>query len=145
MRPQMLIRPFLDADLPVLKEITVEAFDGVSIDQIIEGRFGLLNGGDWKSRKARHIDADVERDRKGVFVAEIEGEVVGYVTSWADADAGIGHIPNLAVRSGRRGHGIGRRLIEHTLDHFRGLGMTHARIETLDNNGVAHRSSQIPT
>ena len=134
----MRIRRFRDADLAALKEITVEAFDGASIDQMIERRFGLLNGGDWRGRKARHIDRDVERDRKGTFVAETDGEVVGYVTTWTDAEAGIGHIPNVAVRAGHRGHGIGRRLIDHALDHFRRAGMTHVRIETLENNEVGH-------
>ena len=132
----MRIRLFRGTDLAALKEITVEAFDGTSIDQMIEGRFGLLNGGDWRGRKASHIDADVERDRKGIFVAETAGEVVGYVTTWTDAEAGIGHIPNVAVRAGHRGRGIGRQLIVHALDHFRGMGMTHARIETLENNEV---------
>jgi len=134
----MRIRPFHDTDLSALKEITVEAFDGASIDQMIERRFGLLNGGDWRGRKARNIDADVERDAKGTFVAETDGEVVGYVTTWTDAEAGIGHIPNVAVRAGHRGHGIGRQLIDHALDHFRRMGMTHARIETLESNKVGH-------
>lgn len=132
----MHIRMFRDADLATLKAITVEAFDGASIDQMIEGRFGLLNGGDWRGRKARHIDADVERDRDGIFVADTGGEVLGYVTTWTDAEAGIGHIPNIAVRAGHRGHGIGRLLIDHALDYFRRAGMTHARIETLENNEV---------
>ena len=130
------IRPYRDEDLSALKEITVEAFDGVSIDQIIERRFGLLRGGDWKGRKAGHIDADVGRDRDGIFVAESDGEILGYVTTWTDDGAGIGHMPNLAVRAGHRGQGLGRRLIEHALDHFRRQGMTHARIETLENNDV---------
>ena len=55
-----------------------------------------------------------------------------------DTTAGIGHIPNLAVRAGHRGRGLGRRLIEHALDHFRRQGMTHARIETLENNDAGH-------
>jgi ribosomal protein S18 acetylase RimI-like enzyme len=134
----MHIRMFRDADLATLKEITVEAFDGASIDQMIEGRFGLLNGGNWRGRKARHIDADVERDREGIFVADTDGEVLGYVTTWTDADAGIGHIPNIAVRAGHRGHGIGRLLIDHALGHFRRVGMTHVRIETLENNEVGN-------
>ena len=134
----MRIRDYRDTDLPVLKEITVEAFDGASIDQIIERRYGLLNGGDWKSRKARHIDVDAARETSYIFVAEIDGEIVGYVTSWTDGAAGIGHIPNIAVAAGYRGQGIGRRLIEHALGHFRGMGMTHARIETLADNEVGY-------
>ena len=87
-----------DGDLGVVKEITVEAFDGIAIDQIIEGRHGLLRGEDWRARKVRHIDTDVSRETGAVYVGEIDGSVVGYVTTWTDEASGIGHIPNLAVR-----------------------------------------------
>ena len=60
------IRPYRAADLPALHEITTEAFDGVSIDQIIERRYGLLGESDWKARKAGHIDDDVQRDVDGM-------------------------------------------------------------------------------
>ena len=34
------------------------------------------------------------------------------------------------------GKGLGRRLIEHALAHFRSSGMAIAKIETLDQNAV---------
>jgi len=55
----MRIRPFQQSDLPTLKMITVEAFDGVSIDQGIERVHGIIAGHDWKWRKARHLDDDL--------------------------------------------------------------------------------------
>jgi ribosomal protein S18 acetylase RimI-like enzyme len=130
----MHIRGFQPDDLPRLKEMTVEAFDGVSIDQGIEAAFGPVNGRDWKWRKARHLDDDVERDAAGLFVLEDARRIVGYVSTWRDEEAGIGHIPNLVVDSAYRGQGLGRLLIGHALDHFRGHGMTHAKIETLEQN-----------
>ena len=133
------IRPYRGPEeLDVLKEITAEAFDGVSIDHIIERRHGLLNGEGWRARKVRHIDADVARETGAVFVGEVEDSVVGYVTTSTDAASGIGQIHNLAVKAGFRGMGIGRRLIDHALASFRADGMTHARIETLDTNEVGH-------
>ncbi len=134
MTSKVEIRPYHAADLPALHEITMEAFDGVSIDQIIERRYGLLGDSDWKTRKAGHIDDDVRRDVDGMFVAEQDGQIVGYITTWRDVVAGIGHIPNLAVREGYRGKGIGRQMIQHGLDFFEATGMTHARIETLAHN-----------
>ena len=53
-----------------------------------------------------------------------------------DKEAGLGLIPNLAVRADRRGSGLGRRLIEHALAWFRTLGLTHAKIETLEQNPI---------
>jgi ribosomal protein S18 acetylase RimI-like enzyme len=132
----MLIRPFRSDDLPRLKEITVEAFTGVSIDQGIDKQFGPIGGHDWRWRKARHLDVDTQIDPNGIFVAEIAGRVVGYVSTWIDRETGIGHIPNLALVPECRGQGLGRQLLLHAFDHFRGAGITHAKIETLVQNDV---------
>jgi ribosomal protein S18 acetylase RimI-like enzyme len=134
----MNIRPFQPSDLRLLKAITVEAFTGVSIDHGIEEQFGPIHGHDWKWRKARHIDKDVARDPAGVFVAEDNGRVVGYISTWQDREAGIGHIPNIAIAPEYRGQGLGRLLIEHALAHFRASGLTHAKIETLAQNAIGN-------
>ena len=132
----MLIRAFQADDLPTLKAITVAAFDGVSIDQGAEQLFGEINGHDWRWRKARHLDEDAARDPNGIFVAEADGRILGYVSTWMDRESGIGHIPNIAIAAEDRGRGIGRTLIEHALTHFRQAGLNHAKIETLVQNAV---------
>ena|SRR5262245_19672974 len=134
----MHIRPYIPTDLPHLKRLTIEGFQGVSIDHGIEEAFGTINGHDWQWRKARHIDDDVARDVAGVFVAEDAGQIVGYVTTWQDRAAGMGHIPNLAVASTHRNRGLGRTLLEHAMSHFRAAGLTHAKIETLAQNAVGN-------
>lgn len=134
----VLLRPYQPSDLPQLKAITVEGFAGVSIDHGIEQAYGPINGHDWRWRKARHIDDDVKRDAAGVFVAEHEGQVVGYITTWQDPATGIGHIPNLAIASAFRNQGLGRTLIEHAFAHFRAAGLTHAKIETLAQNDIGN-------
>jgi len=135
----MHIRSFQSADLPHLKRLTTEGFSGVSIDHGIQQAFGLINGHGWQWRKVRHIDIDVARDAAGVFVAEDDdGHVVGYITTWQDAEAGIGHIPNLAVAATHRNQGLGRALIEHAMNEFRAAGLTHAKIETLAQNAVGN-------
>ncbi len=138
----MEIRPFRPEDLPLLKQMTVEAFDGVSIDQGIEREFGPVNGHDWRWRKARHIDEDVARESEGIFVAELDGRVIGYITTWQDREASMGHIPNLAFVPEMRGKGMGRRLIEFALEHFRNSGLSHARIETLVQNDIGNHLYQ---
>src|SRR5262245_13701709 len=134
----MQIRPYQPSDLDALKRLTIEGFVGVSIDHGIEEAFGTINGHDWRWRKARHIDEDVKRDPAGVFVAEEGGQVVGYVTTWIDREGGIGNIPNLAVAASHRNRGLGRTLLEHALNHFRGAGLSHAKIETLAQNAVGN-------
>jgi ribosomal protein S18 acetylase RimI-like enzyme len=133
----MLIRPHHEADRETLKRITIEAFEGVSIEQNIEQRFGTIAGRDWRSRKARHIDEDFDAPGAAIWVAEEEnGEVLGYITTRMDRVASVGLIPNLAVRAGLRGQGIGRQLIEHALERFREAGLEVARIETLEQNPI---------
>jgi ribosomal protein S18 acetylase RimI-like enzyme len=64
--------------------------------------------------------------------------VAGFISTWQDREAGIGHIPNIALVSEFRGRGYGRRLIEYALEHFRRSGLTHAKIETLVQNEVGN-------
>jgi len=133
-----IIRPYRPEDLETLKRLTVASFGGVALDQMVEAALGLLNGHDWRWRKARHIDEDIAAHPEGIFVAETEpeGAIVGYITTVLDREAGKGRIPNLAVDANYRGQGMGRRLIEHALDYFRREGMAYATIETMASNPV---------
>ncbi len=135
-------RRYQDADLPTLKAIMVQAFDGVSIDQGMQREFGIINGREWQWRKARHLDDDVRRDRNGIIVAEQDGRIVGFVSTWLDHEAGIGHIPNISIVPECRGKGLGRQLLEMAKDRFREAGLTHAKIETLIQNEIGNHLYQ---
>jgi ribosomal protein S18 acetylase RimI-like enzyme len=132
------IRLYQPGDLTELKRMTVEAFDGIAIDQRVEEQLGVLHGHDWRSRKARHIDDDVQANPAGVFVAEENGRILGYITTRLEKVIGKGRIPNLAVIPGARGQGVGRQLIEHALEYFRREGMSFAMIETMAYNEVGN-------
>ena len=106
----------------------------MSIDQNIERMFGAIAHTGWQQRKCCHIDEDVRAHAAGIFVAEEDGEVVGYITTRLDRQAKIGYMPNIAVRGGCQGRGIGRKLLEAVLEYFREQGMQLARIETLVQN-----------
>ncbi|MDH7568669.1 MAG: hypothetical protein QHJ73_03685, partial [Armatimonadota bacterium] len=94
-QPSFTIRPFRPEDLPRLRELTAICFDGVSIDQNIERLFGKIGGVPWQERKCAHIEDDCAADPSGVFVAEVEGEVVGYISSRLNRRWRIGWIANL--------------------------------------------------
>jgi ribosomal protein S18 acetylase RimI-like enzyme len=130
----MTIRTYQPGDLEEMKRITVEGFDGTAIDQHVERLCGVINGHDWRWRKARQITGDCEANPAGVFVAEEDGRVLGYVTTVVDREAGKGRIPNLAVDTACQGRGLGRQLIERALDYFRAEGLAVAVIETMSNN-----------
>ena len=129
-----VIRSFCPDDLEAIKAITIEGFEGVSVEHGIELQFGEIAGHDWRWRKARHVDEDVKEHAAGIFVAEVDSKILGYISTRLDPEAGKGRIPNLAVAASARGQGIGRKLIGHALDYFRTEGMGVAVIETMASN-----------
>ena len=133
----MHIRPFnIIEDTDSLKHITAVCFDGVCIDQNIENQFGLVAGHDWRYRKLRHIDNDIAANPSGIFVAEIDSQVVGYISTHIDPEIKVGSIPNLAVLPNYQKHGIGRRLIETAIEYAKEQGMAILRIETMLQNHI---------
>lgn len=132
----IVIRTYLDQDLPELRRITLESFGSVALEQMLEHKFGLWNGRDWKARKADHIDDDVAHCPEACLVAERNGEILGYITMRIDRLNSRGRIPNMAVVESARGLGLGRRLINHALDYMRAEGLKLAQIETMASNAI---------
>ena len=60
----------------------------------------------------------------------------GYVTGIIDRTASRGTIANLAISGRFQGHGLGTKLIQWALDHFRAEGLQQAKIETLATNEI---------
>ena len=135
----MVIRPFMAGDLDRVLEVTILAFNGVSIDQNIELKYGQIGGRGWQDRKRWNIEDDISVNRSGTLVAEVDGEVVGYITTRLNPRSKIGWIPNLAVDPTYHKMGIGRKLIDEALRYFRDNGMEFVRIETLEQNEVCLR------
>lgn len=131
-------RTYRPDDLPELRRLTVESFGGVSLEHNVEQALGVLNGHDWKWRKARHVDEDVAANPDGIFVAETGGKMVGYISTRVDREAGRGRIPNIVVSAEMRGHGLGRKLIEHSFEYFRSIGLAYAVIETMAQNAIGN-------
>ena len=121
-----------DADRIV--EITLEVFGPVSISFKTEQMLGRLPNATWADIKGAQVRRGLETNPSGCFVAELDGRVIGYVTTSVDKMSSSGGIGNLAVAANYQQHGAGRKLIEASLDYFRRLGLTRARIETLDCN-----------
>jgi ribosomal protein S18 acetylase RimI-like enzyme len=131
-------RLYREEDRPVLRDLTVAAFEGVSIDHGIDKTLGEVAARDWRWRKARQVDDDIAMPGAEIVVAEDAetGRIVGVVTLKHDPDTRIGWIHNLAVSGELRGQGVGRQLLNHALKRFREEGMTVAKIETLEQNAV---------
>ena len=92
------------------KFITFEGLDGTGKSTQIEKLA--------KALRARGQAVVVTREPGGTETGE---KILGFVSTYLDLEAGIGHIPHLVVSAAARGQGLGRRLIEHALNHFRPL------------------------
>lgn len=136
MKPDLEIRlrTYRPSDESRLRELTVAAFDGVSIDQNFDRLAGWTGLPDWRSRKWTS-SVDVLRGwPDDAFVAEADARVLGYVSCTLSQETRIGRIVDLVVDEDYRRQGIGSRLIEKALANFRTKGMAMAKIETLDQN-----------
>ena len=131
-----MIRNYKPSDLQTIREITAICFEKVSIDKNIEDRFGRIGDMGWKERKMCHINDDAAANPDGIFVAEVDGEIAGYITTRLNPSTRIGGIPNLAVLPQFQRRGIGRQLIEKALTYLQVEGMSYARIETLEQNPI---------
>ena len=131
-----MIRDYQPSDLQALREITMICFDGTSIDQNIEARFGRIGDTDWQMRKAKHIDADAQANPGGIFVCEADGETVGFITCRTDSETRVGSIPNLCVLPSHQRQGLGKEMLVKALDYLEQEGMILVRIEALDQNTV---------
>ena len=130
---EVTIAPFRPEHLERIIEITLEGFEGVSIDFWIEKEFGHIEPG-WKERKAADVRLSAETEPEGIFVALDRDEVVGYVTVSTSESKSIGRIADLAVDSRYRRQGLGTALIERALEYIKERGMRLAKIETLAVN-----------
>jgi ribosomal protein S18 acetylase RimI-like enzyme len=70
------------------------------------------------------------RDLGEILVANVDGRIVGHVQIVETGDPEVVELKSLAVIEGRRSHGIGKALVEASLEHCRGGGARFVRVAT---------------
>ncbi len=134
----VLIRSYSCTDRRDVLRIAEESFSGVSLDENIERRFEKT-GKSWVEHKKDAVDYDLQHNPSLTLVAEIDGKAVGFVCSRMYPRRSTGHITNLAVDKQFRGRGVGRALVEETMELLSQEGAGYVRIETLDQNETGRR------
>ena len=132
-KDEIIIRIALASDLKGIVELTEKEFRSASIDAKIED---MIGGTPWIQTKALVLKAELEKNPDCCFVALMDGELVGYITTSVVSIASRGVIANIAVSSKLQGRGIGRKLIDRALVFFKDIGLHQAKIETLASNQV---------
>ena len=133
---ELNIRQYIPSDEARVKELTITAFSGVSIENNIEDAWPELLPIPWGERKWPMVAMDLTDHPEECFVVEHEGEVIGYATTRINRRNSVGQIPDMAVDEKYRGKGIGRKLLEYCIQYFRDQNLILARIETLDQNPI---------
>jgi ribosomal protein S18 acetylase RimI-like enzyme len=124
------IRLAVEADVPRMRDIIADSFDGVTVHQILEQRYGPIGGRSWRDWKVGEIEAAFRQQPDSIVIAELAGEVVGVVSFRLDRQRRIGHIGNNGVDPRFQGRGIGTRMYERVLEIFREAGMRFAEVGT---------------
>ncbi|MBI3921999.1 MAG: GNAT family N-acetyltransferase [Armatimonadetes bacterium] len=136
----MTLRKYRHGEDEKIKSLTIETFYEISIARAIEDLMGGKCGETtWQTRKGSEVQADLDANPDGVIVAEIEGEIIGYITCLIDRRSKIGWIHHIAVAALYQGKGVGKQLMEAGLDYFSSEGMQCCKIETMEHNEVGRR------
>lgn len=111
------IRPMRREDLPRVMEIERGVY-----------------GAPWPEASFRGL---LRRSDATLFVAERDGEVVGYAACWAVLDQG--ELGNIAVAPRHRRAGVAKRLMEAVIEDMRGRGVRELYLEVRVTNTPAQR------
>jgi len=107
------------------------AYEDVLDDAVVKA---MLEGG-YAEGSLRSI---VDSDRTALFVAAVDGEVVGYANGEpTDEDATEGEV-SVYVDPEYWGEGIGSRLLERATDHLAEQGVERVRDQVLAENEVGN-------
>jgi len=74
-------------------------------------------------------------DADGLWVAEADGQIVGFALSWVCGD--LWFLAELFVAPGHQGHGVGNELLARTFEHARKTGATTKSLITFTFNVVS--------
>ena len=127
-----MIRPCQAEDVDAIKQIGNRAWQPI-YDMYAETFGDELFGHvvpDRHSSKGEQIQSQRDHRPDCIYVCEVEGTIVGFVTFYLDRDSGIGTIGNNAVDPECGLKGIGQQLYAATLLRFREEGLSFAKVGT---------------
>ncbi len=99
--------------------------------------FGRLYGDDWRRQQQADVEKTLRDEKSEVWVAEVDGEVAGFVSAVVDANTHVGEIYMVAVDPDFQNHGLGTQLTGVATDRLRDAGMAVVLVSTGGDVGHA--------
>jgi len=127
------IRPFADPDLDSVLDIAVAAWTPVfaSFRELLGPQILEMVYPDWQAGKRREVESACRGEHGAtVYVTELDGKVVGFISYTLDHTTGIGEIGNNAVSPEVQGTGIGTAMYAYVLARMKEAGMRCAEVTT---------------
>jgi len=128
----MQIRKAKEVDISEIVSLTQMAWEGATVAQLLEKKYGIVEGKKWYEYKGKEIENFCKNNLDKVLVAEENSKVVGYATYYLDKDRKIGTVGNNAVHPDFRGRGIGSALHKEVLEELKKADMEIALVSTLE-------------
>jgi len=132
-------------------DVVVRRADPRDADQLValgrevgaEPEGWLITTGAWRTvgEERRYLKAIRRWEHAAVFVAEVDGQIVGRLSVSRDQHPASRHVADLGlmVAAERRGQGIGRALLEAAVDWARAAGVTKLELHVFPWNEPAIR------
>ena len=127
------VRRAREQDVPRMREIAVKAWAPIyaAIRQRVGEELYRLEGyHDWQTMQADEVSGSYDRHPEWCLVAELSGQIVGFMTFMLHEDKSIGEIWNNAVDPDYQGQGIGTAQCRRVLEIFEQRGMKYAKVCT---------------
>lgn len=126
------IRPMSPAEVERIQQIRAEAFAPIFCsfrDIVGEALAGpVFRNADAEQR--HYLDKVLRSSEDKVFVADLQGQVVGFMHLEMDIERGVGKIGLNAVDPDFSGRGVGTLMYRFAVDYFRSAGLKIAKVST---------------
>lgn len=133
----MLIRPFVNTDLPVIIDLTIETFRPfyeVYVRTLLGEELFAHQHGEWEQDYRNDLPTLDQPDiGRWVSVGEINGTVVGFVSWRVEGKPHHGQIYLLAVAAAYRRQNLGLQLCQHAIARMKLDGVKVVGIGTGDD------------
>lgn len=136
----MIIRRLDPTEIDAVVDLSIRAWAPVfaSLERTLgPALFGAMHPDGWQRQQGAAVRSVLEDGGYDVWVADHDGEPVGFVAVRLHPDDDLGEVYMIAVHPDHQGRRIGRDLTDRALAHIRESGLTLAMVETGGDPGHA--------